>query len=178
MSAIRGVVYQHPRRAISARALVKLGLLRQTSMQRTFRLTFGRRAVSRPGAKLLKFGLKHLVDTQQGFYHANHIAATGGNNLIDNGVGTIKVAANHGASHGTPSDHEVPCYTLSKVAFGRCTLFTGRNRSNFLSRRTARGHALGSLAQRSPTGQKCDLRYNQPVINGMVKEIIKNKSLQ
>jgi hypothetical protein len=36
-------------------------------MQRTFVLTFDRRAVSRLGAKLLKIGLKRLVDKQQSF---------------------------------------------------------------------------------------------------------------
>jgi hypothetical protein len=65
-----------------------LRLLRQTSMKRTFRLTFGRRAVS-CRVKLLKFGLKFLVDEQQGFHCANHVAATGGYNRIDNSVGTI-----------------------------------------------------------------------------------------
>jgi hypothetical protein len=52
-------------------------------MERTYRLTFGRRAVS-CRVKLLKFGLKFLVDEQKGFHCANHVAATGGYNLIDN----------------------------------------------------------------------------------------------
>jgi hypothetical protein len=69
-------------------------------MQRSFRLTFGGRAASGPSAKLLKFELKRLVDKQQGSYRANHVAATGGDNLIDNGVGTILIAVNHGANHG------------------------------------------------------------------------------
>jgi hypothetical protein len=31
---------------------------------------------------------------------SNHVATTDGHNIIDNGVGTIQVAANQGASHG------------------------------------------------------------------------------
>jgi hypothetical protein len=75
-----------PRAAI---AQFKQGLLGQSSMQRTFRLTFGSCEVSRPGAKLVKFGLKRLVDKQQGLYRASHVVVTGGDNLIDNSVGTI-----------------------------------------------------------------------------------------
>jgi hypothetical protein len=66
-----------------------LRLLRQALMKRTFRLTFGRRAVSCRRVKLLKFGLKLFVDEEQSLHCANYVAATGGHNLIDNGVGTI-----------------------------------------------------------------------------------------
>ena len=44
-------------------------------MKRTFRLTSGRRAVICRRVKLLKFGLKFLVDEQQSFHCANHVAA-------------------------------------------------------------------------------------------------------
>jgi hypothetical protein len=57
-------------------------------MKRSFRLTFDR-AASCHRVKLLKFGLKFLVDEQQSFHCAGHVAATAGYNLIDNGVGTI-----------------------------------------------------------------------------------------
>ncbi len=57
-------------------------------MKRSFRGTFGRAASCRR-VKLLKFGLKFLVDEQQRFHCANHVAATAGYNLINNGVGTI-----------------------------------------------------------------------------------------
>jgi hypothetical protein len=60
----------------------------QTSMKRSFRRTFGRAASCRR-VKLLKFGLKFLVDEQQRFHRADHVAATGGYNLIDDSVGTI-----------------------------------------------------------------------------------------
>jgi hypothetical protein len=58
-------------------------------MKRIFRRTFGRYAANRRGVKLLNFGLKFLVDEQQSFHCAGHVAATGGYNPIDNGVGTI-----------------------------------------------------------------------------------------
>ena len=60
----------------------------QSSMKQSFRRTFGR-APSCRRVKPLKFGLKFLVDEQQSFHCADHVAATGGYNLIDNGVGTI-----------------------------------------------------------------------------------------
>jgi hypothetical protein len=68
-------------------------------MKRSFRLTFDRAASCRR-VKLLKFGLKFLVDEQQSFHRADHVAATAGYNLVDNGVGTIQVAVDYGVSHG------------------------------------------------------------------------------
>jgi hypothetical protein len=72
---------------------------RQTSMKRSFRRTFDRAASCRR-VKLLKFGLKFLVDKQQSFHCADHVAATAGYNLIDNGIRTIEVAVDYGVSQG------------------------------------------------------------------------------
>ena len=68
-------------------------------MKRAFRRTSGRQAANSHRVKLSKFELKFLVDEQQRSHCASHVAATGGDDLVDNGVGTIQVAVNHGTRH-------------------------------------------------------------------------------
>jgi hypothetical protein len=113
------------------------------SVKQCFRQTFSGGAKSSRRVKLLKFGLKLLIDEQQSLNCANHVAATGGYNIIDNGVGTIWVAADRGAGHGHILRFKgVPFYSLSRPDVWLCTLFTGQTK-HITEDRPARREKIG-----------------------------------
>jgi hypothetical protein len=68
------------------------------------------------------------------------VAATGGYNIIDNGVGTIWVAADHGAGHGHILRFKgVPFYSPSRPDVWLCTLFIGQTKHISLPKTAPRG---------------------------------------